>query len=111
MLPICLILAVLEGVVAPIAWASPFHLGVCLVVTGAAFGLPASAIYHWVLYRQAKLEGCLTPRWWWHPTDLHRLVKQHRWLIRFWFAVGAAGFAAIMIGCGAVVVAMAKGTP
>ena len=72
-----------------------------LWTTGAGFavGLPAGAIYHYVLYRSLERADALPDGWWWRPLSHHDSVPAaDRFSVLAWCYAGAAGFLVILTG-------------
>lgn len=77
--------------------------GAALVVGGLLFSVPCAVRYHWSLYRTLAARGALPRHWIWQPTALHdRLHPAERARVLPWFYAGAAGWAAMMVGCALV---------
>lgn len=81
--------------------------GTWLATLGFGIGLPASAVYHGLLWRSLRRAGALPAGWYWRPTSLHRRVPApDRALVLGFCALGAAGFFAIVLGCAAIALAV-----
>ncbi len=88
-----------------LAWSWLLWGGVGLIVCGLLVGVPTGALYHLRLRAVLAAEAALPARWWLHPTALHGDIPppRRRWVM--WpFYVGAAGFFAIVLGCGVMCV-------
>ena len=71
----------------------------CMAV-GFALGVPAGALYHFVLYRCLRAHGAVPRGFVWHPTRFHdALSPEERRRVLPWFTAGALGFGLIMLGC------------
>jgi len=88
-----------------LAWSSLLVIGLVLTVLGLLVGVPTGMLYHVRLRAVLAATGPLPARWWLHPTSLHdRIVPARRTWVMLPFYAGAAGFMAILIGCGLTVV-------
>jgi hypothetical protein len=77
-------------------WEITFGTGVALLALGMGVGVPASAYYHFRLWRALK-PGRL---WWLHPTALHGgLGAADRPVVMRWFRIGAVMFGVAILGC------------
>lgn len=73
--------------------------GVAISAIGFAYGLPASIVYHWMLYRSLVRADRLPDRWWLSPTSHHTLIpRDERARIYTWGAIGGSGFMVIVLG-------------
>ena len=81
--------------------------GIWLATLGFGVGIPASALYHALLWRSLRRAQALPAGWYWRPTSLHRRVPaaERPWVLAF-CALGAAGFFAIVLGCAALALAV-----
>jgi hypothetical protein len=74
--------------------------GLWLVAAGFAFGIPTGFWYHVELRRALLANGALPPRWWLHPTRLHRGIPAERWWrVMGWCCAGALGWLVSFAGC------------
>ena len=81
-------------------WYYLFGAGLSLVALGMLVGVPAGFLYHLELYRILQPRNLLRRGWWLHPTALHAgLQAEELRRLRPWFAVGALGFGAAILGC------------
>jgi hypothetical protein len=88
------------AVVALSPWYYLFGGGLILVAAGMLVGVPAGFFYHLELYRILRPREQLRRGWWLNPTSLHAgLHADELRRLRPWFTVGAAGFAAAILGC------------
>jgi hypothetical protein len=92
-----------------IAWGWLLALGLVLAALGLLVGVPTGMLYHVRLRIALAAGGPLPARWWLHPTPLHQRLDadQRRWVLRPFYA-GAAGFLAIVLGCGLTVVGILR---
>ena len=73
--------------------------GVLLVLGGLVASVPSALIYHARLADVLRARGLLPRGWYWHPTRLHSLLTDdERDYVLGWFAVGAAGWIAAVVG-------------
>lgn len=92
-----------------IAWGWLVAAGLILIVLGLVVGVPTGMLYHVRLRAVLAAGGALPARWWLHPTPLHERLdaERRRWVLRPFYA-GAAGFLAILLGCGLAVVGVLR---
>jgi hypothetical protein len=90
-----------------LSWGSLLAIGLALTALGLVVGVPTGMLYHVRLRAALAAAGPLPPRWWMNPTPLHARVapERLRWVMRPFYA-GAAGFLAILVGCGLTAVAI-----
>jgi hypothetical protein len=76
---------------------------------GALFGVPAGLVYHARLWQALRRNGKSTAGIWLRPMRLHDQLPEHELgLVQLWFAVGAIGFMATILGAIGVVVAVVR---
>jgi hypothetical protein len=104
-----LLLAGTAAVIFWIAWGWLLALGLILTALGLVVGVPTGMLYHVRLRAALAAGGPLPARWWLHPTPLHERLDadRRRWVMRPFYA-GAAGFLAILLGCGLMVVGILR---
>lgn len=92
-----------------LAWSWLLVMGLVLTVLGLVVGVPTGMLYHVRLRTVLAASGPLPARWWLHPTALHERIDAARrtWVMRP-FYIGAAGFMAILTGCGLTVVGILR---
>lgn len=92
-----------------IPWGWLLAAGVILSALGLIVGVPTGLLYHVRLRATLAHAGALPARWWVHPTRLHERIGQPRrgHVLRPFYA-GAAGFVAIIVGCGLAVVGLLR---
>ncbi len=102
MIELVVIIALMAGLIGAPAlmavapWEITFGVGVALLALGMGVGVPASAYYHFRLWRALR-PGRL---WWLHPTALHGGLKPaDRPAVMRWFRVGAVMFGVAILGC------------
>lgn len=73
--------------------------GIALTAVGAALSAVGALGYHLALLHTLGRRGALPRGWVWQPTHLHRLLRpDERARVLPWFTLGAAGFAAVVLG-------------
>lgn len=73
--------------------------GIGLAAVGFLYGIPAAAVYHWLLYRSLVRCDRLPARWWLQPTALHDdIPREDRRGVFVWGAIGGSGFLVIVLG-------------
>lgn len=84
-------------------------LGASIGSLGAGFGVPAGLVYHAQLWRALRRNGKSTQGMWLRPMRLHGELPEHELpRIHRWFAIGALGFIATILGAIAVVIAVVR---
>lgn len=92
-----------------VPWGWLLAAGITLAALGLLVGVPTGLVYHVRLRAVLAHAGALPARWWLHPTRLHERIDQARRRYVMWpFHAGAAGFLAIIIGCGLAVVGLLR---
>lgn len=102
---VVLLLVGVAGFLFWVAWGWLLAIGLVLTALGLLVGVPTGTLYHVRLRTALAANGPLPARWWLHPTQLHERIDAARrtWVMRPFYA-GAAGFLAILVGCGLTVV-------
>lgn len=102
-----IVLALLATAALPPIWL--LWVGAGVGTFGAAFGLPAGLVYHARLWAALRRNDKPTGDMWLRPTRLHdELPDPERRIVQRWFAIGALGFGATMLGATGVVVAVVR---
>ncbi len=102
-----IVLALLASATLPPEWL--LWVGVGLGSLGAGVGVPAGLVYHAVLWRALRRHDKSTQGMWLRPMRLHGELPEHdRQIVQRWFAIGAIGFVATLLGALAVVVAVVR---
>ncbi|MFV8754218.1 hypothetical protein ACNOYE_27050 [Nannocystaceae bacterium ST9] len=102
-----IVLALLASAALPPAWL--LWVGVGLGTLGAGFGVPAGLVYHARLWRALRRHDKSTAGFWLNPMRLHDELPERELVgVRLWFAIGAIGFVATLLGALAVVVAVVR---
>lgn len=93
-----------------VPWLALLRGGVVTIVLGTLSSVIAGAFYHIALYRVLQPRSALPPRWWLNPTGLHPLLNEgDKPRVLPWFYVGATAFLLVILGCGAVLLAVFAG--
>ncbi|WP_428261365.1 hypothetical protein [Haliangium sp.] len=88
-----------------IAWSWLLGFGMALTALGLLVGVPTGVLYHLRLRSALVAQDELPARWWLHTVPFHdRLEPDRRRLVMRPFYAGAAGFSAILLGCGLALV-------
>lgn len=85
------------------------RLGLAVSIGGVLLGSLAGALYHWRLRAALLARDALPKRWWVNPVALHPLLNddaRRRTMPSFY--VGAAFFAACVLGCAAMLSGLAR---
>jgi hypothetical protein len=102
-----IVIALLATAALPPIWL--LWVGVTVGLLGAGFGVPAGLVYHARLWRALRRHGRTTEGIWLRPMQLHGELPEHeRPIVQWWFAVGAIGFVATILGAVAVVIAVVR---
>lgn len=106
-LALLIVLVLLATAALPPFWL--LWLGAGVGTLGALFGVPAGLIYHARLWRALRRNGKSTAGIWLRPMRLHGELPEHELrIVQRWFAIGAIGFGATMLGATGVVIAVVR---
>lgn len=102
-----IVIALLATAALPPTWL--LWAGASIGSLGAGFGVPAGLVYHARLWQGLRRNGKSTVGIWLRPMQLHgELPESERQIVQRWFAIGALGFIATILGAVAVVVAVVR---
>jgi hypothetical protein len=104
---VLIVLALVVAAAMPATWL--LWIGAGLGTLGAVFGVPAGLVYHAQLWQALRRNDKSTAGIWLRPMRLHDQLPEHELRsIQVWFAIGAIGFVATIVGAIGVVVAVVR---